>query len=171
MTVDGAETLDFTPAAAPDYAIGDGGDTCSAAYAWIDATAGGTAYNLSDDGTALVTLPGPFTFYGNSYSSLYISANGFLSFGASYSVVNGVIPFEGPANNAIYAFTTDLNPAGGAQGTIYTKALPDNRFVIQYNQVQHWPSGDPETFQVILDRIAARSSCSTRSSASPRASW
>ena len=48
VTVEGAETLDFSPPAAADYAVGDGGDTCSAGYAWIDAT-GGTPHNLADE--------------------------------------------------------------------------------------------------------------------------
>ena len=149
ITVSGAAIQDVALAPAADYWVVDSG-TCAPVYAWIDAT-GGTAYNLSDDGTVSVALPAPFTFYGNPYSSVVISANGFVSFGGAYSLANGVIPFEGPANNAIYAFAMDLNPAGGSQGRVYTKTLPGNLFVIEYHQVQHYPSGNPETFEIILD--------------------
>jgi hypothetical protein len=45
-----------------------------------------------------------------------------------------------------------LNPEGGTQGKIYSKDLGNGRFVVQYDQVQHWKSGDPETFQIILNK-------------------
>lgn len=151
VTVDGAETQNFGPAAVPDYVVGDGGDTCSVEFNWIDATVGGTARNLDDDAYTSVALPWSFTFYGNSYSTLYISSNGFLSFGQGYDRWHGIVPFEGAPNNQIIGLGEDLNPANGAQGTIYTKDLGDGRFVVQYHQVQHWASGNPETFQIILN--------------------
>lgn len=152
VTVDGAETQDFTPAAVPDYVMRDGGDACSAPFAWIDATTGGTTHNLGDDVSASVTLPWDFIFYGVNYNTLYISSNGFVSFGQGYNRWHGVIPFEGPPNNQIVGLGEDLNPESGAQGKIYTKDLGDGRFVIEYHQVQHWASGNPETFEIILNR-------------------
>lgn len=152
VTVDGPETQNFGPAAVPDYVVGDGGDTCSVEFNWIDATVGGTAHNLGDDTFTSVALPWPFTFYSNSYSTLYISSNGFLSFGQGYSKWHGIVPFEGAPNNQIIGLGEDLNPANGTQGKIYTKNLGDGRFVVQYHQVQHWASGNPETFQIILNK-------------------
>jgi hypothetical protein len=149
VTVTETVTRDFTPAAVMDYVSGDGGDTCSVEYAWVDAT-GGTPYNLSDDGAALVTLPWDFTFYGNTYTSVYVNANGFASFGASYALWHGIVPFEGRPNNQIIGLGGDLNPASGSQGVVYTQELPDGRFVIEYDRVQHFPSGNPETFEIIL---------------------
>lgn len=151
VTVDGAETQDFGPAAVPDYVVGDGGDTCSVEFNWIDATVGGTAHNLADDAYTSVALPWSFTFYGNNYSTLYVSSNGFVSFGQGYDKWHGIVPFEGAPNNQIIGLGEDLNPANGSQGTIYTKDLGDGRFVVQYHQVQHWASGNPETFQIILN--------------------
>ncbi|MDW8319633.1 MAG: S8 family serine peptidase [Anaerolineae bacterium] len=151
VTVDGPETQNFGPAPVPDYVVGDGGDTCSVEFSWIDATVGGTAHNLDDDAFTSVALPWPFTFYGNSYSTLYISSNGFVSFGQGYSKWHGIVPFEGAPNNQIIGLGEDLNPANGTQGKIYTKNLGDGRFVVQYHQVQHWASGNPETFQIILN--------------------
>lgn len=151
VTVDGAETLNFAPTIVPDYVMGDGGDTCSAEYAWIDATTGGAAHNLADDASTSVTLPWTFTFYGNNYSTLYISSNGFVSFGAGYDKWHGIVPFEGVPNNQIIGMGEDLNPADGSQGVIYTKNLGDGRFVIEYHAVEHWASGDPETFEIILN--------------------
>ncbi len=150
VTVDGAETLNFTPAAVPDYVVGDGGDTCSAEFAWIDAT-DGTAHNLGDDVYTDVALPWTFTFYGGDETYVYLSSNGFVSFDQGYSKWHGIVPFEGPPNNQIIGMGEDLNPANGAQGVIYTKNLGDGRFVIEYHAVEHWASGDPETFEIILN--------------------
>ena len=40
----------------------------------------GTPLNLGDDNTRLIPLDFSFTFFGNTYNSVYISSNGFLSF-------------------------------------------------------------------------------------------
>ena len=146
-----ADTVqDFALAPTPDYQVGDGGDSCSAPFAWIDAT-GGAELILTDDAAEVVDLPAPFTYYGNVYSTVSISSNGFISFGARYTRWQGIIPFVGPPNNAIYGLSDDLDPASGNQGKIFTKSLPDGRFVVEYFQVEHWPSGDPETFEIILN--------------------
>lgn len=150
VTVAGTEMLNFSPAAVVDYVVGDGGDTCSADYAWIDATTG-AVYNLGDDASADVALPWAFTFYGNNYSTLYIGSNGLVSFDAGQSKWHGIVPFEGEPNNQIIGMGDDLNPEDGTQGKIYAKDLGDGRFVVQYDQVQHWQSGDPETFEIILN--------------------
>ncbi len=149
VNVSGPTTQNFSLDPAPDYLLGDGGDTCSAEYSWIDAT-DGTALTLADDDNTQVSLPFSFTFYGNNYSSVYVGSNGFISFGQGYDRLHGIVPFEGPPNNTIYALGLDLNPENN-QGTIYTKDLGDGRFVIEYHQVQHWPNGNPETFEIILN--------------------
>ena len=64
-----------------------------------------------------------------------------------------ILPFEGRPNTDAMAFGEDLNPALGTQGTIYGKAI-GSQYVIQWHQVQHWASGFPETFQIILDTAA-----------------
>jgi len=150
VSVSGPTTQDFSLDPAPDYQVGDGGDSCSAAYDWIDAT-DGMAHNMDDDAFTNVSLPASFTFYDDSYSSVYISSNGFISFGQGYDRWHGTIPFEGPPNNVIYGLGEDLNPDNGAQGVVYTKDMGDGRFVIEYHQVEHWASGSPETFEIILD--------------------
>jgi len=142
--------LDFVANPVIDYIVGDGDDSCSASFEWIDAT-DGAPHNLGDDVWTSVELPFPFIYYGNSYDTLFISSNGFVSFGQGYPRWSGVIPFVGPPNNAIYGLGEDLNPKNGQQGTIYTKVLADERFVIEYHQVEHWSSGNPETFEIILD--------------------
>ena len=143
-------TLNFSPRLTVDYTVGDGGDACSVPYLWMDAT-DGVQHNLGDDASVLVSLPRSFTFYGRTYDNVYIGSNGFVSFGTGFNRWQGILPFVGPPNNAIYALGEDLNPAQGAQGKIYTKTLHDGRFAIAYHQVEHWRNGDPETFEIILN--------------------
>ncbi len=139
-----------------DYAVSDSrsGDVT---FAWVDAT-GGTRHRMNDDASKRIALADArtFTFYGVTYQELFVSSNGFVVFGYPFDRFHGVVPFEGLPNNAIYAYAEDLNPAAGAQyGTgfdngIYTWQEGD-RLVIQYNEVEHWAQGDPETFELILD--------------------
>ncbi|MBK9055264.1 MAG: S8 family serine peptidase [Chloroflexi bacterium] len=122
-------------------------------YNWIEAS-GGTVYNLDDDASsAPINLPAPFTYFGTDYTSLRINSNGFIYFGtATYTTAHMVLPFEGRPNTDIMAFGEDLNPALGAQGTIYY-LVSGSLVIIQFDEVQHWASGFPETFQIILNLV------------------
>jgi subtilisin family serine protease len=158
ITVTGDTIQDLGLVPAPDYAFIDNASACPAPFHWLDATAGGTQVTGftpdGDDGYRLVNLPpGHFTFYGNTYTSLYVSTNGLVSFGQGYERWHGMIPFEGPPNNAIYGLGEDLNPANGTQGKIWTRLVDDRWFVIEYDRVEHWSSGNPETFEIILDLV------------------
>jgi hypothetical protein len=129
----------------------DGG--CGTQFGWVDARTGGTQWNLDDDGYVSVDLPAgrTFTFYGNSYISVYPGSNGILTFGDGSKGWSVPIPDLAKPNNGIYAFSTDLNPWGGSQGKVYTKYVDNRYFVIEWYQVEHFPQGDPETFEIILD--------------------
>jgi PKD repeat protein len=153
VTVDQDLTEDFSMAAIYNYYMKSTQDgACGPTFTWKDAS-GGTQRNLDDDAFVVVALPSGrnFTFYGNTYTSLYVGSNGIVTFGTGDSKWSGTIPDPATPNNGIYAFSTDLNPALGTQGKIYTAYLEDRYFVIEWYQVQHYPSGDPETFEIILD--------------------
>lgn len=125
---------------------------CGMAFEWIDAT-GGTPHPLGDDANAFVSLPSgrSFEFYGNTYTGLYVVSNGLIVFGPPTTSWSGPIPNPAAPNNGIYAFSTDLNPANGSQGQIYSYYYNNRYFVVEWFQVQHYPSGDPETFEIVLD--------------------
>ena len=146
------QNIQLTPRA--NYACVDNTQAGGPTYNWIDAT-DGTAYPLDDDAfSAAITLPGTFTYFGTDYTTVRINSNGFIFFGATtYTTANMILPFEGRPNTDAMAFGEDLNPALGTQGTIYGKAI-GSQYVIQWHQVQHWASGFPETFQIILDTAA-----------------
>ncbi len=149
VSAGGTVNLQMTPR--QNYLCRDNTEAGGPVYNWSDAT-GGTAFPLGDDASsAPIALPGTFTYFGNDFTTVRINDNGFLYFGATaYSTANMALPFEGRPNNDVMAFGEDMNPANGAQGTIYAQTV-GSRLIVQYHQVQHWASGFPETFQIILD--------------------
>ncbi len=80
-----------------------------------------TQQPLGDSGSAAITLPSGMTipFYGSAYSTIYIDADGYLSFGSNPG--NDYTPTEGEMHAGpprIAMFWTDLDQA--ASGTITT---------------------------------------------------
>jgi hypothetical protein len=125
----------------------------SQGYSWIDATNGGTIVASGDDTYQYINIPFAFNFYGNFYTGLYVSSNGFISFGNGYSApTNSCIPSSNNPNNAIYAFWDDLIPNGGGNGNIYVKQADVDTFVIEWHQVKRYGTSDYETFEIITKR-------------------
>jgi len=120
-------------------------------YDWVEISGLGNTTGSNDDATY-----GPFDlgfnmpFYGNTFNQVNVCTNGFLSFtslDAPYT--NQSIPNASAPQNLIAPFWDDLNPSNG--GTIYYYAdSANNRFIVQYQDVPHYPSGNPEVLQVIL---------------------
>jgi hypothetical protein len=154
VTISGNTDHHFHLPTRPDYACADNVGAGGPTYEWIDATQGGYSYSLGDEATVRLNLPAGFMFYGQAQTSAYASSNGTVVFGANQAGPNMMIPFIGLPNNAIYGLAEDLNPANGAQGLVYTKTVTVNNeqlFVVEWYQVEHWASGYPETFEVILN--------------------
>ncbi len=138
-------------------------------YRWIDSdSAGGPAFNWNDisgtgtpvtvwtgnkdDGIAIVALPFSFPYYGVSYPKLKICTNGWVSFdtaSANNAFNNTPIPDSNEPNKAIYPFWDDLDLR--ASGSVYYyNDVSNSRFIVQFNNVPHFGTGGPYTFQVIL---------------------
>jgi len=135
-------------------------------YSFVDISgASGAAATLAgtDDGTAAVTLPFAFRFYGTPYTVACVSANGALYFVPAASACTG---FDGDFANtdltaapvpndrpAILPFWTDLTfQEVGAGGVLYQTigTAPGRRFVIQWNNAYPQGSSNPVTFQLVL---------------------
>jgi len=120
-------------------------------YFWNDISGVGTPTPLSDDESA-----GPFdlgfdvSYYGNTYNSIRICSNGFVSFtDSSHSSSNVQIPSVAEPNNLIAFFWDDLDPSAG--GTVYRYADPVNHwFTVQFDSIPHYILGGPYTMQVII---------------------
>jgi hypothetical protein len=126
-------------------------------FGWVDMT-GSTAFTFSDadDGfTPMTYMGGTFFFYGNLYDSISASSNGFVTFLTGTSdATNYGIPSVSGAENMI-AFMWDDMLLASVNGASYLNDVPNNRFVIQYDDIQFYtstPSTDIFDAQIILDR-------------------
>jgi subtilisin family serine protease len=133
LVVDGPETLDFTlPQRVDSF-----GYFCQVVpFTFIDAT---TELPLfGDDGVTQVSLPFPFTFYGQTYNTAFVSTNGFLNvLGPVARFFNEAIPNPNSPNAAIYGFWDDLYVDFGA-ASVRTELLgeaPNRQYVIEWRNV------------------------------------
>ena len=132
---------------------------CGPQFDWVDAT-DGTEWPITWLDLQYVGLPpgGTFTFYGNTYNGIYINSHGIVTFEPGFTDMGSSIPDPAKPNNAIYAFSTFLNPGEDFEGggNIYTKYVDSRYFVIEWHEVVHWVNRDPETFEIILDLFTNR---------------
>ena len=128
--------------------------TTPALYNWVDIAASGTLVGFNNPDTAVkqLDLPDTFNFYGNDYSGLYVTTNGYASFPTIYTsdVVTQCHPAERQPPDCVAALCTDL-----VGDTVYysttTAYNGHETLIIQYDSVTHTVSGLTTTFQIILD--------------------
>ena len=132
-------------------AIGDSDDygytLSSATYSWISAADGiNTGIDETRDITAAISLPFAFPFYENSYTQLYITGAGYLTFD-DYDWVNWgyFLPDENEPNNFISVLSKYQYYSGSA---VYYKSF-GTHFVVQWNHLLDG-NGGVYTFEAIL---------------------
>ena len=107
---------------------------------------GGTNINLSDEGYATVTLSGGESvwLYTNSYTRLYVHANGYITLGSSDSGYTETLlsHFSKPRVSALF---DDLNP--GAGGTMNIRQTSD-RLAVTYQNVPEFGATNRNSFQI-----------------------
>ncbi len=121
-------------------------------YAWVDIASTGVLLGHDDEAVyGPFDLGFDFGYYGNSFDSVKVSTNGWISFTSGHLVwTNQGIPNTSQPNNMIAAFWDDLNPSQA--GDIYYLAdAANDRFIVQYEGIRNWESGANETFQIILN--------------------
>jgi len=108
-----------------------------------------------DDGGTTVALPFNFSFYGNSFNSVWFCTNGFLQFGGTnrtdYNNLNP--PSAGDPGNAIYACWDDLYVCN--LGNMYYRVdgtAPNRSVIFSWQGVAKYTdqSNGSQTFQAIL---------------------
>ena len=125
----------------------------------------GTNLNLGDDAVATLTSPFPITFGGGSFTTLYVSSNGTVSFTGPFDGYQN-FPFI-PANSSNDpAFPTtlvapmweDLYPLKGTNQNVFwavTGSAPNRELVIEWRNVLAFPCRSDKaasvTFQVVFD--------------------
>ena len=105
------------------------------------------------DEISAISIPFPFDFYGISYTQLYISSNGFITFTADTDAgccSGRPLPQNDTWNNLIALFWEDLSrPEGNIR--YQTLGTPGNReFVIGFYRVPHHYDHHHVTFELIL---------------------
>ncbi|MCF6191610.1 MAG: S8 family serine peptidase [Candidatus Hydrothermae bacterium] len=151
---------------APKRQPGHSGGPDSWGYTWIDShrsdgpsylwyTRDNTWGKLAVDGDdrgVWYRLPFSFPFYGQTYTSVYVGSNGFLSFvKATNPYTNGSIPNRS-YSGFLAPFWDDLTVYSRYGSGIYVKQVSSTRVVILYENVHRY--GDSRasyTFEVILD--------------------
>jgi len=126
---------------------------------WIDIVdPGNNMFIDCDDCGANKAIGFNFNFYGNIYSDVNISSNGYLTFGGDLSDwTNDDIPNATDPNDYIAAFWDDLYTSG-ADAKIYAATIgtaPNRKFVVTYYDVD-WccsTNNGNMTFQMILDEL------------------
>ncbi len=117
---------------------------------WVDVTPGTRLNNAGgDDSFATLAIGFPISFYGQSYSTAYVSSNGFLAFGSSAGATahqNTSIPNTATPNGIVAPFWDDLNPsAGGAVYAGLTGAAPNRVLHVEWHNVPHFTFGSSGT--------------------------
>ncbi len=125
-------------------------------FSWIDPS-GMDSLTLTDDSvSAAQPLPFPFTYYGQTYTNLYVSSNGMIGFASSglTKFVNADLPGTATPNAMICPWWDDLNPA--VAGTVHIGMIgmaPDRVVAVSWVGVPHFVDFDaltPFTCQVLL---------------------
>ncbi len=121
-------------------------------YEWIDISSE-PDLGLNDDEYIGVLLPFDFEFYDSTFSTVYISDNGYLSFADSSpdDYTNEDIPLGGADYEYLIApFWDDLySEIAGGSGTIHVKDF-GTYWVVQWVNMSHFDYNHIGTFQVIL---------------------
>jgi len=108
-------------------------------------------WNAGDDTTNNVSIGFSFPFNGNTYTNVYITSNGTLSFSDNSHDFHNKKLNTSDAKYDIYPYWDDLNPATG--GTIRYGKLgsgSQERFVVWWDQVKRYKNSGSLSLQVVL---------------------
>lgn len=108
-----------------------------------------------NDFTQTVNLPFTFKYYGNDYTQVRISSDGWIAFGSGTQTAfaNTVLPNNDAINNMVAGFWDDLfrNETIASAKLLYYYDAANNRFIAEWSNVPHFSNPDYlETFQIIL---------------------
>jgi hypothetical protein len=114
----------------------------------------GTSLDPGDNETVLLSLPFTFRFYGVDYNQISVCSNGWIAMGNASTVdwTNSAIPNTDGPPAMIAGIWDDLDPAntGAPSDIYYYHDSANHRFIIEYFRVEHYMSGNEETFEIIL---------------------
>ncbi|QQS37911.1 MAG: T9SS type A sorting domain-containing protein [Ignavibacteriales bacterium] len=140
------------------YSSSDALWTQAPQYNWFEIDGTGTQIPKPsgvNDFTQTVTLPFTFRYYGNDYTQVRISSDGWIAFGSGTQTAfaNTVLPNNDAINNMVAGFWDDLfrNETIATAKLLYYYDAANNRFIAEWSKVPHFNAEDElETFQIIL---------------------
>lgn len=163
------QAVQFRAAAAPvlraggpdnfGYTFKDSNEPGGPVYAWDEIAATGTlaaGWNSYDNGFAgPIPIGFSFSFYGISYTQLYVGSNGYVSFGSGFGSIPASSPLPHPSdpNNMIALFGGDmyLHNYGQDSAVRYQTLGNPTRLVVQFDRLYRCCSAyDAYTFQVVV---------------------
>ena len=119
-------------------------------FDWVDITSVGTLLSITGDDATSVPIPMgmDFPFYGNTFGSIQVCTNGFLSFtDPSTTYENQGLPNAGAPANLVAPMWDDMD--FGSIRRVYTY-FDGARYIVSWVGVPHYQTGGPYTFQAIL---------------------
>jgi subtilisin family serine protease len=156
---EGTYTVPAAGALTVTASVGAGGDTATQTVtgqafqsytcqdvpmSWVDVTPGTRLSGASggDDSFSTLGIGFPISFFGQTYSTAYVSSNGFLSLTSSSGAnahLNAAIPNTAAPNGIFAPFWDDLNPpAGGGVYAGVTGAAPNRTLHVEWYNVPHF---------------------------------
>jgi hypothetical protein len=128
-------------------------------YDWVEINGVGTSiYYSQNDAVVMIDLPstfGPFYFYGQRYTQLSISADGWICPGnyttSDYS--NTQLPDPSTPPGMVCVNWDDLYPVSGGGGDGYVYYYHDqanHRLIVEYDSVRYYSGTVREKFEVIV---------------------
>ena len=147
-----------TPVVYYAYDDGDLLYTKHPVYNWVEISGVGAEMSFTNnDAVNPVTLPsgfGPMKFYGQRYTTLSVSADGWIACGGytTSNFSNTELPSSSAPRAAMFLNWDDLDPAVDGTGYVYTYLDSANhRFIIEYDSVAYWGATSTlDKFEVII---------------------
>ena len=122
-------------------------------YRWVDISQIGYEVILTHNDSTSADLPFgfDFSFYGHTFNSIIVSANGWCSFTSHSSAWNNSsLPNNNAPENLVAAWWDDLDPT--ADGEIYVWSNQADSVVVSFYNIEHYGSTNGDyTYQVILE--------------------
>jgi len=127
-------------------------------YSWVEVKSQGTRLNFShNDEVLLVTLPtgfGPVKYYGERFTQVSISADGWIVPGnyTTTNFTNTALPSTGAPPRAVCANWDDLYPGYGSAGYAYWyHDAANHRFVVEFDSSSYYsPTSLKDKFEFVL---------------------